>query len=376
MKELDEKAKKMLLLFGGTIGLIIIIIVISLIVGALKNSSLEYSEIEDKMVSAAKDYYSKREDALPINETEEVEVSAALLVEEGYMKELSKYQKDDSVACEGKVIVSKSGIYYNYSPYLNCGDKYTTTYLYEEIIDKTVSKDDGLYKTEQYSKEKGKETVYVYKGDYVDNFIKIDDNLWRIVKVDSNYNMMLIQDYFDRENGYRGPWDDRYNSANAANTGINDYYKSVIRNKVNSYYSSDMLSDNLKAKIVSKDLCVGTRGASETKKDGSVECKQVIKEDYLGLLTIYDFMNASLDTNCKKTTDMNCNNYNYLTNYSNSFWLITADSESTFKGYKFSSGITQTRLATSGVARIVLNITKNSVYVSGNGTYNDPYIIK
>ena len=73
---------------------------------------------------------------------------------------------------------------------------------------------------------------------------------------------------------------------------------------------------------------------------------------------------------------MNCNNYNYLTNYSNSFWLITADSESTFKGYKFSSGITQTRLATSGVARIVLNITKNSVYVSGNGTYNDPYIIK
>ena len=158
VKALDERAKKMLLILGIMIGLIVIIIVISLIIGTLKNSSLEYSEIEDKMVSAAKDYYSKKQDALPLNETEEVEVSATLLAEEGYMKELSKYQKDDSVACEGKVIVSKSGIYYNYSPYLNCGDKYTTTYLYEEIIDKTISKDDGLYKTEQYSKEKGKET--------------------------------------------------------------------------------------------------------------------------------------------------------------------------------------------------------------------------
>lgn len=376
MKSLDERAKKMLLILGIMIGLIVIIIVISLIIGTLKNSSLEYSEIEDKMVSAAKDYYSKREDALPLNENEEVEVSATLLAEEGYMKELSKYQKDDSVACEGKVIVSKSGIYYNYSPYLNCGDKYTTTYLYEEIIDKTISKDDGLYKTEQYSKEKGKETVYVYKGDYVDNFIKIDDNLWRIVKVDSNYNMMLIQDYFDRENGYRGPWDDRYNSANASNTGINDYYKSVIRKNINDYYSSTALSDNLKAKIVSKDLCAGTRGANETKKDGSIECREALTGEYLGLLTAYDFMNASLDTNCKKTTDMTCNNYNYLTDYQSAFWLITADSESTFMGYKFSDGITQTRLATSAVARIVLNITKNSVYVSGNGTYNDPYIIK
>lgn len=376
MKSLDERAKKMLLLFGGVIVLIVIIVIISLIVGSLRNKSLEYSEIEDKMVSAAKDYYSKKQDALPFNENEEVEVSATLLAEEGYMKELSKYQKDDSVACEGKVIVSKSGVYYNYSPYLNCGDKYTTTYLYEEIIDKTVSKDDGLYKTEQYSKEKGKETIYVYKGDYVNNFVKIDDKLWRVVKVDSNYNMMLIQDYFDRENGYKGAWDDRYNSSKESNVGINDYYKSIIRKNINDYYSSSALSDNLKAKIVSKDLCIGSRSETETKKDGSVECRNILKGEYLGLLTVYDFMNASLDTNCKKTTDMTCNNYNYLTDYQSAFWLITADSESTFMGYKFSGGITQTRLSTSAVARIVLNITKNSVYVSGNGTYNDPYIIK
>lgn len=374
--KLDERAKKMLLILGIIIGLIVIITVISLIIGTLKNSSLEYSEIEDKMVSAAKDYYSKKQDALPLNENEEVEVSATLLAEEGYMKELSKYQKDDSVACEGEVIVSKSGIYYNYSPYLNCGDKYTTTYLYEEIIDKTVSKDDGLYKTEQYSKEKGKETVYVYKGDYVDNFVKIDDNLWRIVKLDSNYNIMLIQDYFDKENGYRGPWDDRYNSSKESNVGINDYYKSIIRKNINDYYSSSALSDNLKAKIVSKDLCVGSRSETETKKDGSVECRNILKGEYLGLLTAYDFMNASLDTNCKKITDMSCNNYNYLTEYSRGFWFLTIDSETTYRAYKHSGSISKSNLSTSAAARIVLNITKNSVYVSGNGTYNDPYIIK
>lgn len=375
MKNLDERTKKMLFLAGGIVAFLIVIIIVALVIGKLKNSSLTYEQIEDKMTEAAKNYYSSRNDQLPISETEEIEVNASALASSGYMKELSKIQKDKSVACEGKVIVTKSGEYYNYSPYLNCGDKYTTTYLYEKVMSTVVSKDDGLYKAEQYSKD-GRKTVYVYKGDFVNNFVSIDDELWRIVKVNPDFSVMLIQESVDKDNGYRDSWDNRYNTERGYNDGINDYYKSVIRNAIKNYYLSDRLSNNFKSKLVATPICAGLRKDGDTSKDGKTECSATIEGDYLSLLAAYDFMNASLSTTCKTIIDNNCTNYNYLSTYPKSFWLLTASSDTTFQGYRYLSGVSKTRLSSSASARLVANITKNSVYVSGSGTETDPYIIK
>ena len=375
MKNLDERTKKMLFLAGGITALLIVIIIVALVVGKIKNSSLTYDQIEDKMTEAAKSYYASRNDQLPINETEEIEVNASLLASSGYMKELSKIQKDKSVACEGKVVVTKSGEYYNYSPYLNCGDKFTTTYLYEKVMSGVVSKDDGLYKTEQYSK-KGKQTIYVYRGDFVNNFVSIDDVLWRIVKVNPDFSLMLIQEYVDKDNGYRDSWDNRYNAEKGYNDGINDYYKSIIRNAIKNYYLSDRLSNSFKSKLVATPICVGLRKDNDTSKDGKIECSTTIEGDYLSLLTAYDFMNASLSSTCKTIVENNCNNYNYLSTYPKTFWLLTASSDTTFQGYRYSSGISKTRLSSTASARLVANITKNSVYVKGSGTETDPYIIK
>ena len=375
MKNLDERTKKMLFLAGGIVAFLIVIIIVALVIGKLKNSSLTYEQIEDKMTEAAKNYYSSRNDQLPVSETEEIEVNASALASSGYMKELSKIQKDKSVACEGKVVVTKSGEYYNYSPYLNCGDKYTTTYLYEKVMSTVVSKDDGLYKAEQYSKD-GRKTVYVYKGDFVNNFVSIDDELWRIVKVNPDFSVMLIQEYVDKDNGYRDSWDNRYNTERGYNDGINDYYKSVIRNAIKNYYLSDRLSNNFKSKLVATPICAGLRKYNDTSKDGKTECSATIEGDYLSLLAAYDFMNASLSTTCKTIIDNNCTNYNYLSTYPKSFWLLTASSDTTFQGYRYLSGVSKTRLSSSASARLVANITKNSVYVSGSGTETDPYIIK
>lgn len=372
MKKLDERTKKMLFLAGGITVFLIVIIIVALVVGKIKNSSLTYEQIEDKMTEAAKSYYASRNDQLPINETEEIEVNASLLASSGYMKELSKIQKDKSVACEGKVVVTKSGEYYNYSPYLNCGDKYTTTYLYEKVMSGVVSKDDGLYKAEQYSK-KGKQTIYVYRGDFVNNFVSIDDVLWRIVKVNPDFSLMLIKYKFNFDVDYEGPWDDRYNLSQHEAIGIPDYYKSMIRKKINDYYFSDGLTENLKARVVSKDICVGKRTASAIGKDGSIECKEIIAGEKLSLLSTYDYLNASLDTGCRKIEDLTCSNYNYLTDYNGSYWLLNTD---LIKGYKAYDNIYSTYLNTTAKTRIVLNITKNSVYVKGSGTETDPYIIK
>lgn len=372
MKKLDERTKKMLFLVGGITALLIVIIIVALVVGKIKNSSLTYEQIEDKMTEAAKGYYASRNDQLPVSETEEIEVNASALASTGYMKELSKIQKDKSVACEGKVVVTKSGEYYNYSPYLNCGDKYTTTYLYEKVMSGVVSKDDGLYKAEQYSK-KGKQTIYVYRGDFVNNFVSIDDVLWRIVKVNPDFSLMLIQYQFDRNVDYNGSWDNRYNAAFPNNLGIPDYYKSLIRKQLNDYYSSDILSANLKSKLVLEDICIGERKENDIGRDGKIECSNTLNIDYLSILSTNDYMNASLDTNCKKTVDKTCENYNYLTDYNGSFWLLNTSSN---MAYKALNGLELSWLERTGWARIVLNITKNSVYVKGSGTETDPYIIK
>lgn len=374
--QIDEKAKKMLISFGIGIGAIVLIVIIVLIVGMIKNSSLSYSEIESKLVSGARKYYANKKDALPLNDNDEVEVDASLLKEEGYIKDLSKYQKDKNVACSGKVIVTKSGNYYNYSPYLNCGDKYTTTYLYEELISKVVSKDDGLYKKEQYStKTKGKETVYVFRGDYVNNFIKLDEFLWRIVKINSDYSLEIIQEN-DKKTRLSSVWDDRYNNTKNENAGINDYYKSIIRKNISDYYNSSTLSDIVKEKIVFKDICVGSRKLSETKNDGSVECRNILQNEPLSLLTIYDFINASLDTNCKRLDSYNCSNYNYLSKYNRSFWLLTTSSEKSYIGYGIYNNSTSSKLSSLKTARLVTNLNKNIIFAGGTGTETDPYLIK
>lgn len=372
MKSLDERTKKLLFLVVGIIAILIVAIIVALIIGKIKNSSLTYEQIEDKMTEAAKSYYSARNDQLPINETDEVEVNASLLASSGYMKELSKIQKDKSTACDGRVIVTKSGEYYNYSPYLNCGDKYTTTYLYEKVMSTVVSKDDGLYKSEQYSK-KGKETVYVYRGDYANNYVSIDSILWRIVKVNSDSSIMLIKDTYDKNIDYDGVWDDRYNATSGQNVGNTNYYVSIIRKELKDYYESEKMSENLKAKLVAKDICVAKRGENDKGKNNSIECKETIGGDKLSLLTVADYLNASLDTNCVKTTDLTCGNYNYLSKYNGIFWLLNTD---TIKGYRASTEIIPTYLSKKGKARIVLNITKNTIYVGGTGTETDPYLIK
>ena len=374
-KNLDEKSKRMLLLLAGVVGFFIFIILIVWIVGLFRNSSLTYTEMEEKMVSAAKEYYSSSDNLLPINDGESYEINASTLAELEYIKPLIEYQKDESVACSGKVTVTKNGEYYSYAPYLNCGDKYTTQFLYEKLINQVVSKDDGLYKTTEQFEDDGKKTAYIYKGDYANNYLKIDESLWRIVKIDSNFNLVITEENYNIEIGYNDAWDNRYNSELNERVGINDYYKSIIRTKIIEYYNT--LPEILKEKTVSRNLCVGTRSLNDTNKDGSVECSKILENQYVGLLNTHDYMNASLDVNCKTIKDKACSNYNYLTSYERSFWLLNPNKENIGKGYKYSAGaIIDSKLSSSSRGRVVVGITKDSIYVSGTGTYNDPYIVR
>ena len=128
------------------------------------------------------------------------------------MKDLSEYRSDGDT-CTGSVRVRKLETEYIYVPYLNCGESYITKELHSKVVEDNpvVSSGDGLYATGGN---------YVFRGEVVNNYVKLENDLWRIVKITSDGSIMLIN-----ANGLRinQPWDDRYNSTREFTSGINNY---------------------------------------------------------------------------------------------------------------------------------------------------------
>ena len=70
--------------------------------------------------------------------------------------------------------------------------------------------------------------------------------------------------------------------------------------------------------------------------------------------------------------NVQCINYNYLANFG-SLWTITADSETSYKAFRFSGSASVTNTSNYYQARMVLHINPQVNYVSGNGTEEKPY---
>ena len=97
----------------------------------------------------------------------------------------------------------------------------------------------------------------------------------------------------------------------------------------------------------------------------------------MSLLPVYDYINASLDTNCKKISDQACTNYNYLSTYSSSWWFITASKEKSYLVYKSSSdGIRTSSAYNSGRFRMIAVLDGKTIISGGSGTEDDPYVLK
>ena len=375
MKKVDDRAKKILYLFLGIIVFILFICVIAFVIGKAKNSSLTYSEIEEKMVAAAKEYYSQRATELPLNESERnVEVSVSSLVSAGLMKEISSYQKD-GIVCDGKVKVTKSIDYYDYSPYLDCGDNYRTVYLYEKLLDGIVSENDGLYKTTQFSKDKGNVTRYIFRGEYPNNYVLFSNVLWRIVKINEDNTITLIHSKVNSKDFDSIVWDNRYNINTDAYDGINNFDESRVKRNLQIYYNK-VFTDRAKTKLARMDTCVGSRLNADNKNDGSIECSKLANESLVSLLPAYDFINSSLDKNCKTIIDKSCSNYNYLTKYSATWWTLTTNKNYPTTAYVISSFGSRKDLNDDAYARMVVALNENTIYLRGTGTANNPYVIK
>lgn len=344
-------------------GLILLFIVLG-IISSLRGKRMSFDKVEQQMQDAAKAYYKDRVSELPGNNGGQVEVDALTLKEAGKIKDLSKITKKGAV-CTGKVVVEKNGDYYLYTPYLDCGETYKTISLTDKIKsdNPVVTEKDGLYQIGDN---------LVFRGENVNNYVSFAGKKWRIIRINNDGTLRLLQDDIT----YTGVWDDRYNINKQGNTGINDYMISRLKDGLERIYTEESIfNDTSKSKIAFKNLCIGKRYEDETNNTGSVECATVAENMPVGLMQVNEYMVASLDKNCVYSYDTQCSNYNYLANYTKTTWTLTADAANTHKAYKFNGyGYTSSTASGETGLRLVIYLSGNLKYTSGNGTIDNPYV--
>lgn len=375
----DEFRKKMMWLFLIVFVLLIAVLAIGFVISLFTKKDYTYFDLEDVMQESAISYFKDNPKKLPKSEDEIVEITTSSLISEKYMKEMDHYIKNGK--CSGKVSVSKvDKKNYKYYPYLSCGREYTTTKLTDKLKDtKVVTEGYGLYSMN---------SEYVYRGAKVNNYLKFEDNdnLFRIVKIDKNDEIVIIDDNSSKN---RFVYDERYNTSSESTTGINVFKNSNMSDVLDKLYSYKFTEEEEKGNyfeekqlftkedknlLVKFNSCVGARGANDTSKNGSSEC-QTTYETNLSLLPVYDFLNASMDINCTSTMKADCQNYNYLKE-DYSYWLLNGSSEISDRVYTASDSISTREAYDDGYVRAVAHLNSDTRIKSGTGTTSKPYIIR
>lgn len=367
----DDFKKFILKLAFIVIGGIVFLFIVLSIATTFTKGTYSYEKIETIMTNAAKSYFTDNPESLPKKENQIVEIEASTLAQAGKMKDLSEYTKK-GVTCTGKVSVSKADEEYVYTPSLNCGDAYS---------DKTIAtavKEDSKVVTSGYGLYNMNNSL-VFRGETVNNYVQINEDLWRIVKIDSSNNAYLIKEKYI---GYSAAWDDRYNSEVKYNIGINNYSTSRIKEYLGELYDTTkedlvFLSDTDKTKLSSYEVCTGKRTVDSAINTNELECKSTVAGQKLGLLTVSDYINASIDPNCTSPQSPSCQNYNYLT-VDYRWWTATAVANSTSTAFVVDAkgSISEAKCNAYNKIRPVIKLSNRIMVSSGNGTEKNPYIIK
>ena len=385
--------KKMIKVIGIVAGVFVVFIILLFIFASCTKKKFNFVKLQDTMIAAAKSYYKANEKELPKEDGKTKKVTLQQLINDGYMQEPSKIYKDDTLICDGSVTVTNNDGFYLYSPSLTCGkDKKNRTMLLKDKIleDSLVEEGVGLYETkllyinsEDDINNPVLKDAYVFKGEVKNNYIKFSTNnkgdgkLFRILRINDDGTIRLIE----TKSNESVEWDDRYNYEKESYYGINKFVQndkidSRIKEHLKDYYNDSTLwPDSIKQYIVTQGLCIGTRSEEDSVNTGAIECSTGILNQRLGLISTYEFLNASLDKNCINTESYECENYNWLTDL-NGVWTLNASSDDTYKVWMVKGTLDKSTANNRRKWNVVINISDKVTYVSGTGTEEDPYIIK
>lgn len=355
--------KKLYSYFIIAISAMAILILLILIIGLIFGRKISYEAIENKINIVALNYALDRKDLLPVLGEEKI-IEYQSLVDAEKIKPISNLIKNDTVSCDVKIKIKNNNENYIVFTNLNCSDGYKTKTIKDAILNNNVIKEssDGLYKI-------GNE--YVFRGEKVNNYLKFNNKVWRIIKITSTGDIRMIET--KRDDSF--VWDDRYNQDVSYESGINDFKVSRIKDSIEEIYNNDFNS-NMKKYIAKQNVCIGKRQNNSTDNSGNIECSETIPNMYISLLQANEFALASVDKNCIALNNHTCSNYNYLTSLKKAFWTITGDADKSSKVYKVASTLINSNASGYSAIRVVIHLDGNSSILSGDGTEKNPYIIK
>jgi hypothetical protein len=412
MKDFFSKIdKKYLYILGGILGAILLIVIILVVVKACSGPGNNYEKVESQMVSATERFLKSKGQSLP-KAFESKEISASELAAAGYMKEMSKLLEDTS--CVGKVAVYNYSGQYLYIPDLNCTD-YKTKHLGDvikkdnliqvvnneptETTDENNTEDPNATMEEGSDSNSNTQTTsnsnvvdldendgtgrnyvsglyeengeFVFKGKNPNNYLKIGSTMFRILDIDSNGLMRVVNLNQESKSVY---WDNKYNSDIKKSNGINEFKNSYLYSLINNKFAS-YKPENKKHMAYNK-LCVGKRGSKQLNISKEMDCALTLEKQYIMLPLVSDFARASLDEHCTTVTNPACRNYNYLASIISSTWTSNALSENTYQAILISVGrAKKVDAKDKNPYNLVLTINGYEKYVSGKGTQKNPYVV-
>lgn len=361
LKKLD---KKLYLYLGISFVVMLVLIVLMLVIKFVIGNKVSFEAAEDKIRNAAITYVNARSELLPIKgESTRIEFNDLVTAE--LIKPFDKLLQDSEATCNAYVIVENNNENYLYTPYLDCGDKYQTSKLSDIIkTNGIVTSGEGLYEIEGN---------LVFRGEKLNNYVRFADKDWQIVRINNDGTIRLME--IMREDTY--VWDDRYNSDIQATNGINDYRISRIKDILDELYNNEKeFSKKDKSYLAKQNVCIGKRNENDTNLSNGIECSETLDNQYLSLIQINEYALASIDKNCKAVSDRECSNYNYLATLERGYWTITGTANRSDRVYKINQTVSNNIAASANTIRLVIHLSSNTLYESGNGSKENPYKIK
>lgn len=191
--------------------------------------------------------------------------------------------------------------------------------------------------------EKDTQSKNVYRGSWDNNYVKLDGILFKIVGINEDDTVKIVTDQNIAAVNYEG-----------VDSWLNEYFY-------------EKLSDSAKKLIVKSKWC----NEEINNPEGYTKCNSYGKKQNVGLLSIADINNSKGEDESYNimsdlvfwTSNKNTNNKSWASSYFNM-------SENGFEQYK--------ELNDYSIIQIkpALNIKKDTLVVSGDGSLIEPYILK
>jgi hypothetical protein len=243
----------------------------------------------------------------------------------------------------------------------------TEPLIAEKLKTYVVNSGEGLRKDPDTTKT----NRYVYMGNNVNNYLQYSGKLWRILSVEPEGTLKLVDYTADMTE----PWDRNANdlwSSSSLLTYLANEYLGTISD------SSKLTSGKWIATYIYPSMSAGNLTIAELSAQDAEQDTGASVYSQVGILSVGDYMKATTTTNCQNNilTATGCSSW--LSNYKG--WTLNINGEQTDASiaYFFTTGDTMSQDNTAAAHKVypVIVLSRNSIIESGNGSLSNPYVLK